>query len=131
MTQYRISRAARLLDVSQDTVRRWIAAGRLNASEDSGGMTTVSGREIAQLSQQRARKKLGRTSRKSARNHAEGIVTSITKGDVMSQVDLQCGPYRFVSLMSTEAVDDLDLEVGDLAAAIVKSTSVIIEKPEV
>lgn len=131
MADYRISRAANLLGVSQDTVRRWIAKGRLTPGTDEAGRTTVPGKEVALLSQERATKSIGRTSVKSARNQAEGLVTSIKKGDVMSQVDLQCGPYRFVSLMSTEAVEDLGLQIGDLATAVVKSTNVIVEKPEV
>ena len=42
---------------------------------------------------------------------------------------MHCGPFRVVSLMSSEAVRDLGLEVGSLAVAVVKSTTVIVERP--
>jgi molybdopterin-binding protein len=48
----------------------------------------------------------------------------------MAQVELQCGPYRVVSLMSREAADDLHLEPGVRAIASIKSTNVVVEVPE-
>jgi molybdopterin-binding protein len=65
----------------------------------------------------------------SARNRFTGIVTAIVSDTVMSQVELQCGPFRVVSLMSSEAVRDLGLEPGKIAVAVVKSTTVIVETP--
>ena len=47
----------------------------------------------------------------------------------MAQVELVCGPYRVVSLMSTEAADQLALEPGVIAIASVKSTNVVVELP--
>ncbi len=66
---------------------------------------------------------------RSARNRFVGLVTEIVSDRVMSQVELQCGPHRVVSLMSTEAVKDLGLELGSLAVAVVKSTHVVVETP--
>ena len=66
---------------------------------------------------------------RSARNRLVGIVTEITMDTVMAQVELQCGPHRIVSLMSSEAVRDLGLELGSVAIAVVKATTVIIETP--
>ncbi|MEO7129885.1 MAG: TOBE domain-containing protein, partial [Dermatophilaceae bacterium] len=65
----------------------------------------------------------------SARNRMRGIVTKITQDTVMAQVELQCGPFRMVSLLSTESVQDLGLEVGGVAVASVKSTHVVVEVP--
>ena len=59
-----------------------------------------------------------------------GIVTKTTVDTVMAQVEMVCGPYRIVSLMSREAADDLGLEPGVLAIAMVKSTNVIVELPD-
>jgi molybdopterin-binding protein len=59
-----------------------------------------------------------------------GIVTHVVRDTVMAQVEMQCGPYRIVSLMSREAADDLGLEPGVLAIAMVKSTNVIVELPD-
>lgn len=129
VTNYRISRAANLLGVSSDTVRRWIQTGRLAATHDNAGRQTVSGQELAQLAQDLATAATAdSTVASSARNRATGLVTGIIKDTVMAQVNLQCGPYRFVSLMSREAVDELQLDVGDTATMVVKATNVIVEK---
>ena len=66
---------------------------------------------------------------RSARNRFVGLVTNIVTDTVMAQVELQCGPHRVVSLMSSEAVRDLGLELGSIAVAVVKSTTVIVETP--
>lgn len=65
----------------------------------------------------------------SARNRFVGIVTDVIADRVMAQVEVQCGPHRVVSLMSSEAVRELKLEPGALAVAVVKSTQVVIERP--
>lgn len=127
MTQIRIFDAARFLGVSDDTVRRWIDQGLLTRSE--GTPATVDGLQLARLARDNAvlpadPADVGR----SARNRFVGIVTSVISDTVMSQVELQCGPHRVVSLISTEAVRDLGLEPGAVATAIVKATNVVIEK---
>ena len=66
----------------------------------------------------------------SARNRFVGLVTGVKADTVMAQVEMQCGPFRVVSLMSAEAVDELGLEPGSVAAAVIKSTNVIIESLE-
>ena len=66
-------------------------------------------------------------SSQSARNRFIGIVTEVTRDKVMTQVEIQAGPHRIVSLMSREAADELGLERGVLAAAIVKATNVVVE----
>jgi molybdopterin-binding protein len=65
----------------------------------------------------------------SARNRFTGIVTAVLRDTVMAQVELQCGPYRVVSLMSREAADQLQLEQGVVAVASIKSTNVVVEVP--
>ena len=130
MPQYRISQAASLLGVSDDTVRRWVESGRLRTS-DGSGVATVDGAELAALAQEIARTpELGAATRESARNRFTGLVTRVVKDTVMARVDLQCGPFRVVSLMSAEAAEDLRLEPGVLAVASVKSTHVVVEVPE-
>jgi molybdopterin-binding protein len=130
MPQYRISQAATLLGVSDDTVRRWIESGRLRARE-GGGVATIEGADLAAHAQEMARApELGTPTRESARNRFTGLVTKVVKDTVMAQVDLQCGPFRVVSLMSAEAATDLQLEPGVLAVASVKATQVVVEVPK-
>lgn len=130
MAAFRISEAAPLLGVSDDTLRRWIDSGQLAARRDSAGRIVVEGADLAgrlRDSSHGPEDPVHRAS--SARNRFVGIVTNVITDTVMAQVELQCGPNRVVSLMSSEAVRDLGLEVGSLATAIVKSTNVIVETP--
>ena len=128
MPQLRIREAAAFLGVSDDTVRRLIDSGALPESIDEAGRRVVDGRDVADYLRAQAEvvpDPSGVVS--SARNRWVGLVTAIKSDPVMSQVELQCGPFRVVSLMSTEAVHDLGLEPGSVAVAVVKSTNVIVE----
>jgi molybdopterin-binding protein len=130
MSQIRISEAAALLGVSDDTVRRMIDAGRLPSHPDDAGRLVVDGADLAAVAQDLARPApVGVVADESARNRMRGIVTRVLKDTVMAQVELQCGPFRVVSLMSREAVDDLGLEVGSVAVASIKSTNVVVGVP--
>jgi molybdopterin-binding protein len=130
--QFRVSEAAVLLGVSDDTVRRWAESGRLTLQKSESGRLVINGAELAAVAQANAQEAAALPSgaRSSARNRLQGIVTKVTKDTVMAQVDMQAGPFRLVSLMSREAVDQLGLEVGSLAIASVKATTVIVELPE-
>ncbi len=128
MPQMRIREAAAYLGVSDDTVRRWVDRGLLGASLDSSGRKVVDGYEVATVARDHASVPGvpgGVTS--SARNRFVGLVTDLKVDSVMAQVELQCGPFRVVSLMSSEAADDLGLELGSVAVAVIKSTTVIVE----
>jgi molybdopterin-binding protein len=130
MPTIRVSEAARFLGVSDDTVRRWIENGSLAPVKDDAGRLAVDGLELARHAQKLAQlpDDPHRTG-SSARNRFVGLVTGITMDTVMAQVELQCGPFRVVSLMSSEAVRELGLELGSVATAVVKATTVIIETP--
>lgn len=133
MTHYRIGQAADLLGVSDDTVRRWVDADALAADTDDAGRAVIDGAVLAGFARVQAeRSRSARDSSgigRSARNRFIGLVTAITTDTVMAQVEMQCGPHRVVSLMSSEAVRELELEVGSLAVAVVKATTVIVETP--
>ena len=130
MPMFRIAEAARLLGVSDDTLRRWIDAGKLPATADDGGRTAVDGAALAAFAQTQAdAQPPGPVVQASARNRFTGIVTNVVRDTVMAQVELQCGPHRVVSLMSREAADQLRLEPGVLAVASIKSTNVVVELP--
>ncbi|WP_433324734.1 TOBE domain-containing protein [Spirillospora sp. CA-294931] len=132
MTTFRISEAAALLGVSADTVRRWVDGGRLAASRDEHGHRIVPGAELAAFARDQARGGAAERGERfsSARNRMRGIVTEVTRDGVMAQVEIQAGPFRIVSLMSREAADELGLETGVVADAVVKSTTVVVELPE-
>jgi molybdopterin-binding protein len=123
--------AAELLGVSPDTIRRWVDAGRLPASRTEAGRGLIDGADLADFAQSlAAAPEAGAPSTTSARNRLVGLVTKVTKDTVMAQVEMICGRYRVVSLMSREAADELQLAAGVLAIASVKATNVVIEVPQ-
>ncbi|HEY3737069.1 MAG TPA: TOBE domain-containing protein [Jatrophihabitans sp.] len=129
MPAYRLSHAAELLGVSDDTLRRWISADRLSVSTDDSGRQVLDGAELAAFAQSRAAAPDAGVVRESARNRFTGLVTRVVRDTVMAQVEMQCGPFRVVSLLSREAADDLGLEPGVEAIASIKATNVVVELP--
>jgi molybdopterin-binding protein len=131
---YRISEAAGLLGVSDDTVRRWADGGRLPTVRDDAGRQAVEGVVLARFAVELADGGDPPGSRapivaESARNRFPGIVTRVVRDGVMAQVEIQSGPHRIVSLMSREAADELDLQPGVPAVGSVKATAVVVEVP--
>jgi molybdopterin-binding protein len=127
----RVREAAELLGVSDDTVRRWIDDGSLPHSQDSSSRKVIDGAALAEFASQNAATapKDPLSIASSARNRFAGLVTKVTTDTVMAQVEMQCGPFTVVSLMSSEAVRDLKLEPGSIAVAVVKATTVMVETP--
>ena len=133
MVHHRIADAAAVLGVSDDTLRRWVDAGRLSTTTGPDGRAVVPGVELAELARKLADEGPDglvdprRAHVVSARNRMRGIVTRVVRDTVMAQVEMVCGPYRIVSLMSSEAADELGLAPGVIAIASVKSTNVVVE----
>jgi molybdopterin-binding protein len=118
----RIGAAAQALGVSVDTLRRWERDGRI-VFERRGNRRVLAPDELARVLRER-----GTNPRSSARNRMTGVIVEVKRDGVMAQIDLACGPFRIVSLMSREAADELDLKPGQAATAVVKSPMVIIER---
>lgn len=129
MPTYRLSEAAQLLGVSIDTIRRWADQERFTPTTTEQGRAAVDGGELARLAREQAHlpEDTRGSGNASARNHLRGIVTDVTRDNVMAQVEMCCGPYRVVSLLSREAVDDLGLAPGSVATAVIKATNVVVE----
>ena len=120
----RIGAAATALGVSTDTLRRWERDGRVEFVR-RGGQRFLPASALAAMLHDRSGVSGSRTS---ARNRLGGVVVSVEKDGVMAKVELACGPYRIVSLMSREAAEELGLAPGASATAVVKSTTVIVER---
>ncbi|MFC4605133.1 TOBE domain-containing protein [Rhodococcus kronopolitis] len=126
----RVKDAAALLGVSDDTVRRWIDAGTLVAGKDESGRKVIDGAVLAEFARRHATPPpdpLGVGS--SARNRFVGLVTKVTADTVMAEVQMQCGPFTVVSLMSATSAAELGLVPGKVAVAMVKATTVVVETP--
>jgi molybdopterin-binding protein len=118
---YSASEAAAALGISLDTLRRWDRTGRIRTKRDSANRRVVPAAEVARLQGRRK-------SDLSARNRFRGLVREIKVDGLLAQVELDAGPFRVVSVVTREAVEELGLEPGAPATAIVKATSVLLER---
>ena len=126
----RLGQAAEMLGVSVETLRRWEADGRLSMTRSEGGQRLVEMEQVSRLLDERRKASTDRPIvAQSARNRFAGIVTKIERDRVAAVVEVIAGPHRVVSLMTAEAIDDLDLKVGDEAVCVVKATNVVVEVP--
>ena len=128
MTTLRIGQVAKLLAVSTDTIRTWIDEGRIRSDRTNGGHRIIKGTDLVEFLTE-AEKDTSIVSHLSARNRFLGLVTKVKKDNVMAQVEIQAGGQRIVSLISSEAAEAMRLEPGVIAAAVIKSTNVVIELP--
>jgi molybdopterin-binding protein len=118
----RIGEVAQRVGVSVDTLRRWEADGRITFQR-RGNQRVLPAGELAGL----LTSLVGSDRTSSARNRLSGVVVAVERDGVMAKVELACGDYRIVSLMSREAADEMKLAPGIAATAVVKSTSVMVE----
>jgi molybdopterin-binding protein len=120
---YTASEAARALGISLDTLRRWDRQGLIETSRDKGNRRQVSAREITRLRGSRGSVGL------SARNRLGGVVSSVKIDGLLAQVELQVTePVTVVAIVTRESIEDLGLKPGIPATAVVKSTSVMVER---
>ena len=120
---YTASEAARELGISLDTLRRWDREGRIETSRDHGNRRQVSAKEIKRL-----RGSSGATGL-SARNRLRGVVSEVRFDGLLAQVEIQVTePVRVVAVVTRDSVEELGLKPGMTATAVVKSTSVMVER---
>jgi molybdopterin-binding protein len=125
----RIGKAAELLGVSPDTVRRLIDSGQIKTARSAGGHRQLDSAALARYMAAQPRPNPPAVASESARNRFQGIVTRVVKDGVAAVVEMQAGPHRIVSLMTRDAADELGLKPGVVAVASIKSTNVVIELP--
>jgi molybdopterin-binding protein len=118
---YTASEAAAALGISIETLRRWDRSGRIETRRDRANRRVVAQSEIDRL-------RGGQAGELSARNRFAGIVREIKGEGLLAQVEIDAGPFRVVSVVTREAVDELGLKPGAPATAIVKATSVMLER---
>jgi molybdopterin-binding protein len=119
---YSASEAARALGISLDTLRRWDRAGRIRTERDSANRRVV---PVAELERLRGKA----DDELSARNRFRGTVRGVEIEGFLARVELDVTePARVVAIITREAVEELGLKAGVGATAIVKSTSVMVER---
>ena len=125
-TTLSLGEAARALDVSVDTLRRWDRAGKLRTVRDERNRRRVPAAEVGRLGSRPRRQPTGEAL--SARNRFPGVVTSVEVDGVMALVEIEAGPHRVIAAVTRDAVEELGLAAGVEATAAVKATSVMVER---
>jgi molybdopterin-binding protein len=123
-----LGEAARLIGVSQDTLRRWERSGKLHTQRDQRNRRLVTLEEVRRLRTSPERHRTGKTL--SARNRLAGRVRSVEADGVMALVEIEAGPFLLTAAVTRDAVEELDLQRGDPVTATVKATSVMVERGE-
>jgi molybdopterin-binding protein len=120
---YTAREAAQALGISLDTLRRWDRDGRIRTKRDSANRRIVSAKEIARFRGDDGSHQM------SARNRLHGTVREVKVDGLLAQVEiLVTEPARVVAIVTRDAVEELGLEPGSPATAVVKSTSVMVER---
>jgi molybdopterin-binding protein len=115
--------AARALGISLDTLRRWDREGRILTERDAANRRLVAASEIERIRGGESRERL------SARNHFHGVVRDVQVEGLLAQVEIAVTePVHVVAVITRDAVRALGLEPGMSATAIVKATSVMVER---
>ena len=119
---YTASEAARALGISLDTLRRWDRQGRIRVTRDRANRRLVSAREVERL-------RGGSDQTLSARNRLEGVVREVKIEGLLAEVELEVTRGgRLVAMITRESAESLGLAPGMGAKAVVKATSVMVER---
>ncbi len=122
-----LGEAAKQLGVSVDTLRRWDRAGKLATTRDANDRRRVPVAEVEQLRRSPERHRAGDSL--STRNRFAGRVVSVEADGVMALVEIEAGPHRITAAITRDAVEELGLVEGVEAVALVKATSVMVQRP--
>jgi molybdopterin-binding protein len=123
-----LGEAAKAIGVSADTLRRWDRSGKLNTYRDEGNRRRVSAAEVRRLTERPQRHRTGVAA--SARNRFAGTIVSVEADGVMALVEMQAGPFFITAAITRDSVEELGLAAGVRATAMVKATSVMIDRSE-
>jgi molybdopterin-binding protein len=126
MSDLSLGDAARAVGVSVDTLRRWDRAGKLRTTRDERNRRLVPASEVDRLRAHPERHHTGDSL--STRNRFPGIVRSVEVDGVMALVEIEAGPHRVTAAITRDAVEELGLVEGVEATAMVKATSVMVER---
>lgn len=121
-----LGEAATALGVSVDTLRRWDRNGRIKTKRDERNRRLVPASEIRRLTERPERHRTG--TERSARNRFAGVVRSVETDGVMALVELEAGPFLVTAAITRDSIEELGLAAGVTATAVVKATSVMIER---
>ena len=124
--------AAAMLGISYPTVKQWILSGKLPTVQTPGGHHRIDQSALKPFlkedTERPARESRDRYRRVSGRNQLVGHVVDVQVDGLMAKVVLSFGEQRITAIITADAVREMDLRKGDQAAALIKSTEVMIER---
>lgn len=126
MADLSLGEAAKQLGVSVDTLRRWDRDGKLVTERDANGHRRVPVAEVERLRDSPERHRTG--DELSTRNRFPGRVVSVEVDGVMALVEIEAGPHRVIAAITRDSVEELGLAEGVEATALVKATSVMVQR---
>jgi molybdopterin-binding protein len=126
--------AAKVLGISYPTLKQWIYKGKIRTVKTAGGHHRIPEKQLDKYLYRASERspvneRRSNFRRISGRNQLVGRVMEIRISGLMAQVTLSIGGQHITSIITADAVREMRLKVGDTAAALVKSTSVMIVRP--
>jgi molybdopterin-binding protein len=126
--------AARLLGISYPTIKQWILTGKLKTAKTPGGHHRIAESVLKPFlvkdTAKPAAESRERYRRVSGRNQIAGKVVSIRVEGLLAEVVISTGNGHITAIITANAARELHLKKGDAAAALIKSTDVMIERLE-
>lgn len=124
--------AARMLGISYPTIKQWILTGKLKTTQTPGGHHRISESALAALLAADNRKpeaeSRARFRKVSGRNQISGKIVSVRVEGLLAEVVIAAGDLKLTAIITAAAVRELRLKKGDAAAALIKSTDVMVER---
>jgi molybdopterin-binding protein len=127
--------AARVLGVGYTTLKQWIYAKKLRSVKTAGGHHRIPESEIDRLLPLKSPRQSIKTRRKyfrrvSGRNQLLGRITDVQVDGLLAKVTISIGGQNISSIITSDAVREMRLAPGQMAAALIKSTEVMIIRPD-
>ena len=126
-------RAADTLGISYPTLKQWIYRGKIKTLKTPGGHHRIPESELdrllpTKLQRGDIQKRRGNFRTISGRNQLIGRVLSVKYSGLLAQVTLGIGEQRITAIITADAANEMRLKPGERAAALIKSTEVMILK---
>jgi molybdopterin-binding protein len=132
---YTVRHACKVLGVSYPTLKQWIYKGKIKTVKTQGGHHRIPETEIDRLLPAIPQRGPVQTRRRSfrkisGRNQLVGRIVDLKVEGLMAQVTLSIGGQHLTSIITADAVREMRLEKGQIASALIKSTEVMVMRPE-
>jgi molybdopterin-binding protein len=123
--------AANILGISYPTLKQWIYRGKLKTAKTPGGHHRVPESEIDRLIPVKLRRgdietRRGNFRKISGRNQLMGRVLDVKYSGLLAQITLKIGEQHITAIITADAAKEMRLKTGERAAALIKSTEVMI-----